>query len=172
MWSRSAATFQELVSRGTSHCSGHLQGCVDTLSKSLPSQPLLHNKNEEKWCVIVMMNVSFILKELVVSINSMSWWRRGGGRYCWLRVNVCGCKRSKNNAIKDFVCSLSVEKSGRLSFECETDNMVLMNSPPTPPPGWKHRSSSLTWQKLWTYLQMWKFNSTVTHMMYVILLYA
>lgn len=45
MWSKSPATFEELVTRGMSRGDGSLQGCADKLSKSPPSWLLLHDSN-------------------------------------------------------------------------------------------------------------------------------
>lgn len=95
--------------------------------------------------------------------NAVSWgWGEG---YCWFRVNFCEYERSEKSIIKDSVWSSSTEKSGWFSFECEIDANTLLL------PGWKHRSSSSTWQKVQVCLQMWKLNSTLTPITYVALLY-
>lgn len=129
-------------------------GDVLTDSASLPSQLLLHSEDvhlEGRWCTTVMMNR---MQRLGV-----------GEGYCWFRVNFCEYERSEKNTIKGSVWSSSMEKSGRFSFECEIDVNTL------PLPGWKHRSSSLTWQKVQVCLQMWKLNSTLTPITYVALLH-
>lgn len=133
MWSKSPVTFEELVTHGMSRCNGHLQVCADQLSKSSPPQMLLHNNNahlEEKQCPVVMRNISFFLKDLTVSVNAVSC--SGGSRGCyWFRVNVYEYERRKNNIIKGFVCSLSMGRSGRFSFDCEID-MILIEVPTHP----------------------------------------
>lgn len=82
MWSKSPATFEELVTRGMSRGDGYRRGCADKLSKCAPSRLPSPGSDvclEEERCVIVRRNFGFFLKALASSVDAAGWqWGEKG----------------------------------------------------------------------------------------------